>query len=147
MGYPKNPNRRLQRCREFLRGKIPQILAGIIDLGLYDHKTLNWDICIPACLFGYRSSVCDSTGFSPFFLESGRDPRLPASLNMIVTRYEDTNEYAQSVVTRLQDAWAAARRIQAEATLRNYANRPRGYAVTFEIGCLVDVWMRASIEH
>jgi transposase InsO family protein len=137
-GYNAAANSYVERFHRYLLASLTLV---------YDRKTRNWDICIPACLFGYRASVCDSTGFSPFFLESGRDPKLPASLNMIVTRYEDTNEYAQSVVTRLQDAWAAARRIQAEATLRNYANRPRGYAVVFEIGCLVDIWMRASIEH
>jgi transposase InsO family protein len=137
-GYNAAANAIVERFHRYLLASLTLV---------YDRKTRNWDACIPASLFSYRVSVCDSTSFSPFLMESGRDPNLPASLNMIIGRYEDTNTYAQSVVTRLQDAWSAARRVQAEATLRNYSNRPRGYLVAFAVGSLVDIWMRASIEH
>ena len=40
----------------------------------------NWDQTLPAVAFAYRTSVQESTGFTPFFLMHGREARIPADL-------------------------------------------------------------------
>lgn len=39
-----------------------------------------WDTRLAAAEFAYNNSVNDSTGFTPFFLDSGRHPHTPATL-------------------------------------------------------------------
>jgi len=45
---------------------------------LHDRQDTDWDDYVDPVLFSYRASVNDTTGFSPFFLETGRHPNLPA---------------------------------------------------------------------
>ncbi len=40
----------------------------------------DWDTCIPKALLAYRTSVHESTGFTPFHLKFGRSPKLPVDL-------------------------------------------------------------------
>ena len=37
----------------------------------------DWDLHLPQALFAYRTSVQESTGFTPFLLTFGRSPKLP----------------------------------------------------------------------
>lgn len=45
-----------------------------------DHRQTNWDLLLSAAEFAYNNSVNTSTGFSPFLLNYGFHPRVPASL-------------------------------------------------------------------
>ena len=45
-----------------------------------DQKQTNWDLLLPAAEFAYNNSVNATTGYSPFFLNSGFHSRVPASL-------------------------------------------------------------------
>lgn len=45
-----------------------------------DHRITNWDLCLSSLEFAYNNSVNASTGFSPFFLNKGFHPRIPAAL-------------------------------------------------------------------
>jgi hypothetical protein len=45
-----------------------------------DQRQTNWDLLLPAAEFAYNNSVNPSTGYTPFFLNSGFHPRVPASL-------------------------------------------------------------------
>jgi hypothetical protein len=47
---------------------------------LVNHKQDDWDLYLPAAEFAYNNSVHSSTGISPFFLNQGFHPRVPASL-------------------------------------------------------------------
>ena len=41
-----------------------------------DHQT-DWDTHLPQVLFAYRTSIHDTTGFTPFHITFGRSPILP----------------------------------------------------------------------
>lgn len=43
----------------------------------------DWDIFTPAALFAFRTSPCESTGDSPFYLLCGREPRLPMEVTLL----------------------------------------------------------------
>jgi transposase InsO family protein len=45
-----------------------------------NQKQNNWDMLLPALEFAYNNSVNPSTGFSPFYLNTGFHPNVPASL-------------------------------------------------------------------
>jgi len=45
-----------------------------------DNKQSNWDQLLPSLEFAYNNAVNASTGYSPFFLNTGQHPGLPAAL-------------------------------------------------------------------
>ena len=59
---------------------------------LFNRKEANWDDYIPPVLFSYRVAVNESTGFSPFKLETGRDPILPAHMMFPFLHEDRTDE-------------------------------------------------------
>ena len=56
-----------------------QILKTMLR-GLVNHKQNDWDLYLPAAEFAYNNAVHSSTGVSPFFLNYGFHPRVPATL-------------------------------------------------------------------
>ena len=47
-----------------------------------NYKQNNWDTCLTACEISYNNSVHDSTGFSPYYMNSGVHINLPVNLSM-----------------------------------------------------------------
>ena len=47
-----------------------------------NYKQNNWDECLTACEISYNNSVHDSTGFSPYYMNSGIHINLPVNLSM-----------------------------------------------------------------
>lgn len=43
----------------------------------------DWDVYIPAIQFAHRTSLCVSTGDTPFYLLYGREPRLPPDVSLL----------------------------------------------------------------
>jgi len=105
---------------------------------------VNWDDFIPSVLFSYRASICDSTGFSPFFMETGREPSLPMdSLFPYLRKRESTpEEYVQDITKRLDTAFERARVLQAIASERNKDRRPLQSEPTFKEGDYVLLYAR-----
>jgi hypothetical protein len=64
----------------------------------------NWDLYLPLVLFAYRTSVQSTTGFSPFDLLYGREPRL-GNLDNYNLGYEPS-EFVKNLHERWQDAKA-----------------------------------------
>ena len=94
------------------------------------------DECIPAVLFSYRASQNDTTGYSPFYLETGRFPTLPvaALLNRVDEPEEESQEeWVKQIVTRLDAAFSYAKRAQREVAERNLERQARRHVdVRFE---------------
>jgi len=74
-----------------------------------DERQSNWDELITAVEFAYNSSIQASTGFSPFYLNTGREPVVPAALLASHTMESD-NPAADSFVEDLRQALADAKR-------------------------------------
>ena len=76
-------------------------------LRFYASTHRNWDSFIPSALFAYRTGVHAATGYSPFFLNYGRDCRLPLDtvLTYPVSKYTDYRDFTQDLVLKLRNAW------------------------------------------
>jgi hypothetical protein len=79
-----------------------------------DNKQSNWDQLLPSLEFAYNNAVNASTGYSPFFLNSGQHPRLPTALlgttsssvptvQTFLTEQATTLTLAQDALQRAQD--------------------------------------------
>ena len=54
-----------------------RVLNDILAKSLDSQDQRNWDLYITPALLAYRTSVNDSTHFTPHFIVYGRDPVLP----------------------------------------------------------------------
>jgi hypothetical protein len=116
---------------------------------LYDRKDPDWDLYIPAIVFAYRVSVNDSTGYSPFFLNTGRDPLLPADVTFVPEgerEARDKDEYAVHIAERLERAFALARDKQYVAHKENVERKPDRQRPEFESGDLVLLYSKTTSE-
>lgn len=72
----------------------------------------NWVNCLDQVLFAYRTSVHSATGFSPFFLDKGRLPRLPMHILMGTDVKsilgKNYSEVAHNLYHKLREAYALA---------------------------------------
>jgi transposase InsO family protein len=82
---------------------------------LVNHKQDDWDLYLPAAEFAYNNAVHTSTGVSPFFLNHGVHPHVPASLlsasapsSPPTTDFDSFVSAQQSALTMAQDSLLAA---------------------------------------
>jgi transposase InsO family protein len=70
---------------------------------VYEKKLPNWDDYLPAVLFSYRVSVNESTGYSPYFMQKGRHPVLPAHAQFSYLREPEKSEkdYVERITASL----------------------------------------------
>ncbi len=102
-----------------------------------------WDKAIPLLLFAYREVPCETTGFSPFELLYGRNPRGPLDIlkeewEVPSTKKESVVGYLLDVYRKLEEAKEVASRVESrkkEKTKVWYDRTAR--ARKFEIGDLV----------
>ena len=74
----------------------------------------DWDIHLPRALLAYRTSLHESTGFSPFYLNFGCSPMLPVDvmLGRLTAGEEEGRSiprYVQEVRQSLKTAYSTAR--------------------------------------
>jgi len=103
----------------------------------------NWDETLPAVAFAYRTSENEATGFTPFYLQYGREARIPADLVYGDVRgpEETQGDFAADRVDHLRAAFhlarehlhAAARRRKQHYDLRA---RPQKFSVGARVWCL-----------
>ena len=67
----------------------------------------DWDVLIPSVLFAYRTAVHNSTGFSPYKLLFGREPKQPIDFQFPITssqRSEASPDHYFSALKRTLDS-------------------------------------------
>jgi hypothetical protein len=119
----------------------PHRFLGASLRALRNTDRTNWHEALSLISLSYRSVVAPHLGDSPFFLERGRQPRLPTEVPDAPTTEvvnKDARLFARSLESRIGNALATAARLDAEARRRSarYYDASRR-DVTFQIGDLV----------
>jgi len=105
---------------------------------LVSEQQRDWDQYLPATAFAYRSTVQESTGFSPYFLMYGREARIPADLVYVpppdLSHSEDVPEFVAQRRDTLQSAFETTRQhLGSSATRRkcqyDLRTRPQEFPV------------------
>jgi len=140
-GYNPTGNAFCERFHRYLNSAVTTLRPG-------SSETPEWDKLVPAVLFSYRCSINDSTGFSPYFLLHGREPRLPSDLlfNIYENKIEYVSDYVTTLQSNLKSAFRLARAQQYAAAVENRSNQPEKHRPTFAKGDKVYVWERSSKE-
>jgi len=98
----------------------------------------DWDQMLPAVAFAYRTSVQESTHFTPYYLMYGREARIPADLVYGLPPADDPppdlSEYVEQQRTRFHQAYELTRQhlgLAAKRRKRDYdlRTRPQQYSV------------------
>ena len=82
---------------------------------LTSEKKKAWPKYLPDLVMAYNSSTHDSTGFSPYFLMFGRQPRLPVDVVMGITLEDDNEDFIKSQQDIFRTAYDIASRKIREA--------------------------------
>ncbi|BHF70212.1 hypothetical protein SprV_0301326200 [Sparganum proliferum] len=105
-----------------------------------DGHEQDWDAQLPLCLLAYRGAVHSSTGFTPHYLWTGRDLRLPADLRYPLPTPDPStlHEYATHLRGVIRSAHNAARVALGAATQHQKEQFDRHTAGTpHQVGDLV----------
>ena len=114
-------------------------LKAMLSKTISDSQT-DWDKHLLPVVYAYNTTVHDSTGFSPFFLQFGRAPLLPVDVLLDnPPRVADKLEYAIKLRRSLQYAFKAARMSMEKLRRQNkeYKEATNKIADEFSIGQLV----------
>jgi hypothetical protein len=138
-GYNPTGNSSVERFHRYLNSSLSII---------FDKVRANWDEYLPAVLFSYRSSINATTGFSPFYLEHGREPQLPLGNLFPYLQKKETRpeNFVADIQEKLDFAFKRAQERQATAAEQNKARRPEQYKPTFKVGDFLLVMARAAEE-
>ena len=82
---------------------------------LTSEKKKAWPKYLPDLVMAYNSSTHDSTGFSPYFLMFGRQPRLPVDVVMGITLEDDNEDFVKNQQEIFRTAYDIASRKLREA--------------------------------
>ena len=94
----------------------------------------DWDEHLTAVEFAYNSSVQASTGYSPFYLNNGKEPHTPLTLvtdRREPVQNEKVSQFVQRVASNLQSAQEIIK--EAQEKQAKYANQKRKDH-TFRVG-------------
>jgi len=104
----------------------------------------DWDDKLPAVAFAYRTSEHESTGFTPFFLQHGREARIPADLVYGLPPDHDSadHDFVADLQDTLRNAFQLARDQLGRAAIRRKHDydlraRPQDYSVGAQVWCYV----------
>lgn len=76
---------------------------------LIQHYGGEWDHYLPAVVISFNSTPHSSTGYSPYFLAHGREPRLPANVHISLPYVSDCPQnYGSELATRKDAAFETA---------------------------------------
>ena len=108
----------------------------------------NWIACLDQVMFAYRTSVHSATGYSPFFLEKGRLPRLPMDVLLgtapVDSLVEEYGEAALELYTKLREIYAFVREnIKSKQVSSKKRYDEDKYVKSYKVGSWVYVWKPA----
>ena len=108
--YHPQTNGKTERFHRFMN----DVLAKYVQ---QDHHV--WDTYIQAMLMAYRTSVNDTTRYTPFFLMHGRDPVLPLDTLLRPKLKYMGEDYVPSMLQRLCTAFGKVKKNMASAREKN----------------------------
>ena len=110
-----------------------------------------WDLVLPLVTMSYRTTVGRTTGFSPYHIMFGHEPRMPfnSSFDRLagdnVVSSEDT--YVHDLETTLGRIYKMVRSAHDASALRDVANRSKKYRPSkLRVGDFVLTWAPKSAE-
>ena len=137
-GYNPAGNSSVERFHRYLNASLCII---------YEKVHADWDDYVPAVLFSYRASKNDTTGYSPFFLEHGRNPQLPlGNLFPYLQKKVEPQNFVKEITENLDRAFGKARELQKAAAARNKARKPQQFKPNFKPGDFLLLLARSARE-
>jgi len=119
---------------------------------LFDRKSTDWDEYVDPVLFSYRASLNDTTGFSPFFLETGRHPNLPTGTLLTHTKpkegeLKEETEWARDIVKKLHRAFEQTKEAQISVAKKNKDRDTRKHTdPDYKVGDFLYLWEKSAAE-
>jgi hypothetical protein len=113
---------------------------------LYNKLKNDWVYNVPAVVFAYRISPSSATGYSPFYLEKGRHPNVPAErlLKLDLDRpvYSSEREWVKDLSRSLRESYKMVRETQDKEDAKSLARRNKcaQKPVYYEPGNMVYLW-------
>ena len=93
---------------------------------LENSQKADWKRHISSLVHAYNSTVNDTTGFTPFFLMFGREPKLPVDVIFGLSQQYDedkcTTQYISHMKRRLREAYKQAQRAMESSQMRQKSN-------------------------
>ena len=137
-GYNPQANGACERFHRWLNAAMTQ---------LYDRKSPDWDQYLPAISFAYRVSQNDSTGYSPFFLNKGREATLPSDVVFSPEEIKkEENSYVEDMTEKLRKSFEIARHRQFSAFTDNLHRQPDRHKPNYSKGDLVMIYSKTAKE-
>ena len=127
--YKPSTNGNIERFHSTLNSLLAKWVA--------DNKK-NWDEQLPAVAFAYRTSVQETTGFTPFSLMFGREARIPADIVYGTpqddTRFNSAVDFVAARQDKLREAFEVVRQHLGTSAVRRKAaydmrTRPHSYNI------------------
>ena len=107
----------------------------------------DWDLFLPKVLFAYRTSLHETTGFTPYHLNFGHSPQLPADVMLGRINKTTIRSYPHFVMQThnyLTQAYKLARQHMSQHHLRQKATHDgKGTAAALHIGDVV--WLYTPV--
>ena len=98
-------------------GQVENLNKTLIDILRHqvNEDATDWEEKLPYALAAYRSAVHGTTGHPPYFLDHGRDMRLPVdALLRPVEEVPPQHLYARQLIETLQTVWSETKKIMVE---------------------------------
>lgn len=130
-GYQPQANGCVERFHRYLNAALTMVSNAKKD---------DWDLHVSSALYAYRTSICASTGFSPFRMLFGRDPKMPSDLAYALDEkcVREESKRGIKVSSSVQEMYRQARVQQLKVHLANKKRvDSRRKQVKFEPGDLV----------
>ena len=108
---------------------------------LTDEAKSDWKSSLAKVVHAYNCTRCEATGFAPYYLLYGRNPRLPVDIMFGLKPSDQSashSEYANKWRTRMEEAYRlASKTAQVERNRAKEHYDQRTYGVALQPGCRV----------